>query len=187
MNAPDGKARCRWANPKNPAYIHYHDHEWGVPVHDDARLFEMLLLETFQAGLSWECVLNKREAFRAAFANFDAEKVSAFGQKEIQTLLANPRIIRNRLKIGAAIANAGIFLAIRKEWNAFGNYLWHWTDNAIIHEQGLTSSPLSDAVSADLRQRGMKFTGSVSVYAYLQAVGVIYSHDPGCFLERKKA
>lgn len=186
MNAPDGKARCSWANPKNPVYIHYHDHEWGQPVHDDAKLFEMLLLETFQAGLSWECVLNKREAFRAAFADFDAEKVAAFGQEEIPALLADPGIIRNRLKIGAAIANAGIFLAIRKEWGSFDDYLWRWTNNVIIHEQGRTKSPLSDAISADLRKRGMKFTGSVSIYAYLQSVGVIYSHERGCFLERKR-
>lgn len=179
---PDGKCRCHWANPKNEAYIRYHDEEWGVPVHEDGKLFEMLLLETFQTGLSWECVLNKREAFRRAFDGFDPEKIAAYPQEKIEELAADPGIIRNRAKIRAAVNNAGVFLEIRREWGSFSRYLWHWTDGKLIHETGKTVSPLSDAVSADLKKRGMKFTGSTMVYSYLQAVGVIESHEKGCFL-----
>lgn len=179
----DGKMRCGWANPDNPIYIRYHDQEWGVPVHDDSRLFEMLILEGFQAGLSWECVLNKREAFRRAFDGFDPEKVCAYGEEKMEELSRNPGIIRNRLKIRAAVNNARIFLEIQKEYGSFDEYLWSWTKGKVVHEKGVVSSPLSDAVSKDLKKKGMKFVGTVIIYSYMQAVGVIYSHEDGCFLE----
>ena len=184
MNWPDGKQRCRWANPNNERYLRYHDQEWGVPVHDDRRLFEMLVLESFQAGLSWECVLNKREAFRAAFDGFDPDLIASYGEDKIQTLQSDPGIIRNRQKIRAAVSNAGIFRKIQQEWDSFDHYLWHWTDYRTIREFGPTHSPLSGAISGDLKRRGMKFVGSTILYAYLQAVGVIRAHEPGCFLEK---
>ena len=180
----DGKTRCAWANPKNPAYIAYHDHEWGVPTHDDRDLLEMLILECFQAGLSWECVLNKREAFRRAFDNFDLEAVCAYDQKKIAALLQDEDIIRNRLKIHAAVNNARIFRDVQREFGSFDRYLWGWTDGATVYESGLASSPLSDTVSKDLKERGMKFVGPTVIYSYLQSVGIIYSHDAGCFLCR---
>lgn len=181
----DGKVRCPWANPKNPAYLHYHDFEWGVPVHDDHTLFEMLILEGFQAGLSWECVLNKREAFRRAFDNFDAETVAGYGQDKLDALARDPDIIRNRLKIRSAVTNARVFLDIQAQFGSFDRYLRQWTGGRVVCETGLATSPLSDAISGDLKKRGMKFVGSTIIYAYLQAVGVIDSHEPGCFLSRK--
>ena len=185
MEWSDGKKRCCWANPKNERYIRYHDEEWGVPVHDDGKLFEMLILECFQAGLSWECVLNKREAFRAAFDGFDLEAVCAYGEDKLEALVRDPGIIRNRLKIQAAVTNARAFREIQGEYGSFSEYLWHWTDGKVVYETGLTYSELSDRISKDLKKRGMKFVGTTVVYAYLQAVGVIYSHDGGCFLEHK--
>lgn len=182
----DGKPRCHWANPKNPRYIAYHDEEWGIPVYDDAKLFEMLLLECFQAGLSWECVLNKREAFRIAFDYFDPEKIACYDETKQQALRENTGIIRNKLKIRAAVNNARIFLAIQQEWHSFANYLWHWTDNTILYETNQTTSPLSDAISKDLKKRGMSFVGSTTIYAYLQAVGVINSHEVTCFCFQKQ-
>lgn len=183
MEWKDGKVRCRWANPKNETYIHYHDEEWGVPVYDDHKLFEMLILECFQAGLSWECVLNKQEDFRKAFDDFELEKVCSYDEGKIQELCENPKIIRNRRKILAAVANARVFREIQEEYGSFSSYLWHWTKNKVIYETDAVSSPLSDAVSKDLRKRGMKFVGTVIIYSYMQAVGVIYSHEKGCFLE----
>ena len=183
MDWADGKRRCCWANPKNERYIRYHDEEWGVPVRDDHKLFEMLVLECFQAGLSWECVLNKREAFREAFDGFDLEAVCAYGEEKMASLRSNAGIIRNRLKIQAAVTNARAFRAIQKEYGSFAEYLWHWTDGQVVYEKGQTKSELSDRISMDLRKRGMKFVGSTVIYAYLQAVGVIYAHDAGCFLE----
>ena len=185
MEWKDGKIRCRWANPKNERYIRYHDEEWGVPVHNDRKLFEMLILECFQAGLSWECVLNKRDAFREAFDGFDLEKVCAYNEDKLEALRNNPGIIRNRLKIQAAVTNAKIFREIQQEYGSFADYLWQWTDGKVIYETGRTSSELSDAISKDLKKRGMKFVGTTVIYAYLQAVGLIYSHDEGCFLEHK--
>lgn len=181
---PDGKPRCSWTNPANPLYINYHDNEWGVPLRDDHRLFELLILENFQAGLSWECVLNKRAAFRAAFENFELEKVCAFGPERLERLLLNPAIIRNRKKLASVPHNAGIFARIADECGSFANYIWSWTGGAVIYENCRTTSPLSDAVSGDLRKRGMKFTGSVIVYSYLQAAGIINSHEDGCFLRK---
>lgn len=183
MEWADGKTRCGWANPKNERYVRYHDEEWGVPVHDDHKLFEMLVLECFQAGLSWECVLNKQEAFRRAFDNFDLERVAAYGEEKLAALQSDPDIIRNRLKIRAAVTNARVFREIQREHGSFSDYLWGWTGGKVLYEKGLANSPLSDRVSKDLKKRGMKFVGTTVVYAYLQAVGVIYSHDEGCFLE----
>lgn len=174
--------RCFWANPKNPLYLKYHDKEWGIPLHQDKKLFEMLLLESFQAGLSWECVLNKREAFREAFDNFNAKKISAYDEAKVQELLANPGIIRNKLKVNAAINNAKIFLAMQKEFGSFDNYLWGFTNGEVIQEPCnlRTTSPLSDAISKDLKKRGMKFVGSTVIYSYLQAMGIIWGHLPEC-------
>ncbi len=185
MEWHDGKCRCRWANPKNELYIRYHDEEWGKLVQDDAKLFEMLILESFQAGLSWECILNKREAFRTAFDGFDLEKVCAYEGAKEEALRTAPGIVHNRLKIHAAVTNARIFREIQKEYGSFDAYLMHWTGDAVIHETGKVSSPLSDAVSADLKKRGMKFVGTVIIYSYLQAVGRIESHEDGCFLSTK--
>lgn len=187
MKWADGKIRCCWANPRNERYIRYHDEEWGVPVHDDRKLFEMLILECFQAGLSWECVLNKRDAFRKAFDNFDPEKVSAYTEDKLEALRSNPGIIRNRLKIQAAVTNAWAFLEIQKEYGCFSDYIWHWTDGKVVCETGRTSSELSDRISKDLKKRGMKFVGTTVIYAYLQAVGVLCSHEQGCFLANQKA
>lgn len=182
---PDGKMRCAWANPGNPRYIRYHDDEWGVPVYDDRKLFEMLILEGFQAGLTWECVLNKQDAFRRAFDGFDPEKVCAYSEEKMEELQKDPGIIRNRLKIRAAVNNAQVFCSIAQEYGSFSDYLWGFTDGKVVYEKGETRSALSDAVSEDLKKRGMRFAGTTIIYAYLQAVGVIYSHDAGCFLERK--
>ncbi len=184
MKWADGKMRCYWANPKNERYICYHDEEWGVPVHDDQKLLEMLILECFQAGLSWECVLNKRDAFRKAFDGFDLEKICAYHEDKLEMLRNNPEIIRNRLKIQAAVINAQAFRKIQKEYGSFSEYLWHWTDGRVIQETGKTSSELSDTISKDLKKYGMKFVGTTVVYAYLQAIGVIWSHEDECFCSR---
>ena len=178
----DGRQRCSWANPKNERYVRYHDEEWGRPVHDDGKLFELLLLECFQAGLSWECVLNKREGFRRAFAGFDLEKVCAFTAEDVERLMQDASIIRHRRKIEAAIGNARVFREIQREFGSFARYLWQWTEGEVLHEYGRTTSPLSDALSKDLKKRGMRFVGSTTIYSYLQAVGVIESHESDCFL-----
>lgn len=177
--------RCQWVNEANPLYVKYHDEEWGVPSRDDAYLHEMLLLECFVAGLSWECVLNKREAFRAAFAGFDARQVAAFGPEEVESLLQNPGIIRHRAKIQAVIANARVFLEIRAEFGSFADYAWSFTGGRVICEpwHQRTSSPVSDALSRNLKSRGMRFTGSVTMYSWLQAVGIICGHGEECELK----
>ena len=174
--------RCKWCNLNNPKYIEYHDNEWCKPNFDDKYLFEMLILESFQAGLSWECILNKREDFRKAFDNFEIDKVSDYDEKKVQELLKNENIIRNKLKINAAINNSKIFKEIQNEYKTFSNYIWSFTNNKVIYEIGKTSSELSDIISKDLQKRGMKFVGSTIIYSYLQAIGVIYSHDKDCFL-----
>lgn len=176
--------RCRWVNLENPLYVSYHDEEWGRPLHDDCKLYEMLLLECFQAGLSWECILNKREHFRKAFSDFDPAAVAAYGEADVRRLMADKGIIRNRAKIMAGIANSRVFLDIQQEWGSFDRYLWLFTKDAVVVEPYTerTTSPLSDAVSADLKRRGMKFVGSVTIYSYLQAVGVINGHGPECSL-----
>lgn len=182
----DNKIRCKWANPKNELYISYHDKEWGQPVYDDHKLFEMLILESFQAGLSWECVLNKREAFREAFDQFDLDKVCDYDEEKMLELQNNPAIIRNRLKIKAAVTNANIFKDIVKEYGSFSDYLWGFTNHQVVYENDKTSSLLSDKISDDLKKRGMKFVGTTIIYSYLQAVGVIYSHEDECFLSIHK-
>ena len=177
------RRRCRWVNLKNPRYIRYHDEEWGRPHYDDGYLFELLVLESFQAGLSWECILNKRESFRTAFDGFDCRKVAAYTQEKMDALAADPSIVRNRRKIAAAVNNARIFLTIQEEFGSFSNYLWHFTrGEQVVHRDGLlrASSPLSDAVSRDLKGRGMRFVGSVIIYSYLQAAGIIDDHEPEC-------
>lgn len=185
MNWADGKCRCKWANPQNERYIKYHDEEWGVPVYEDHKLFEMLILESFQAGLSWECVLNKQSDFKIAFDNFDVDLVAGYGEEKMEKLRKNPKIIRNKLKIAAAVNNARIFKEIQREFGSFSKYLWKWTEGKIIYENDRTFSALSDAVSSDLKKRGMKFVGTTIIYSYLQAVGVIYSHEEGCYLKKE--
>ncbi len=182
MNQPK---RCAWVNLDNPLYVRYHDHEWGVPLHDDRALFELLILEQFQAGLSWECILNKREAFRRAFDGFHPQQVAAYGPEKLAALAEDASIVRNRRKIRAAVNNARVFMDIQREWGSFDRYLWHWTEGQPVYETGRVSSPLSDAVSQDLKRRGMGFAGTVIVYSYLQATGVIHSHEEGCFLHRQ--
>ena len=180
------KKRCAWCNPKNPKYIEYHDCEWGIPNFDDKYLYEMLILESFQAGLSWECVLNKRENFRLAYDNFDIDTVCCYGKEKITELANNKKIIRNKLKIKASINNSVIFRNIVKEHGSFYNYLKSFFDGEIIYETNKTTNPLSNSISADLQNRGMKFVGSTIIYSYLQAIGIIYSHDRDCFLYKIK-
>ena len=174
--------RCKWCNLKNKKYIEYHDKEWGKPNFDDKYLFEMLILESFQAGLSWECVLNKREHFRKAFDNFDIDKISNYSKEKVEKLLKNEKIIRNKLKINATINNSKIFKNIQCEYGTFHNYLKTFTDNKIIYEIDKTTNELSDRISKDLHKKGMKFVGSTIIYSYLQAIGVIYSHNKECFM-----
>ena len=177
--------RCNWCNLKNEKYIEYHDKEWGIASYDDKYLYEMLILESFQAGLSWECVLNKREDFKKAFDNFEIDKVCNYDDKKICELLHTEKIIRNKLKINAAINNSKIFKEIQKGFGTFSNYIWKFTDNKIIYEVGKASSTLSDLISKDLKKRGMKFVGTTIVYSYLQAIGVIYSHEKECFMYKE--
>lgn len=177
--------RCHWVNLKNEKYVTYHDNEWGVPSYDDNYLFEMLLLESFQAGLSWECILNKREAFRKAFDDFDYKKISLYDDSKIDELISNKDIVRNKLKIKAAIKNAKIFISIQKEFGSFSNYIWSFSNNSIIKNMDnvfYTTSELSDRVSNDLYKRGMRFVGSVIIYSYLQAIGIINDHELECSL-----
>ena len=184
----NNKQRCFWVNLKNPIYIQYHDEEWGKPCHDDQKLYEMLLLECFQAGLSWECILNKRENFRRAFDGFALDKIIAYDEEKIQALLNDSGIIRNHRKIAAAINNSKVFRNIQKEFGSFDSYLWGFTDGKVTYEscELYTSTPLSDAVSKDLKKRGMSFVGSTTIYSYLQAVGVVNGHTENCFCYKEK-
>lgn len=177
-------SRCRWVNERNPLYVSYHDTEWGVPMRDDGYLYEMLVLESFVAGLSWECVLNKREAFRAAFADFQVEAVAQFGEKEVAELMQNTGIIRHRGKIEAVIANSRVFLQIQAEYASFAKYIATFVGAEPLYEPYhiRVSSPVSDAISRDLRRRGMRFVGSVTLYSWMQAVGLIQAHGPECYL-----
>ncbi len=177
--------RCKWCNLNNPQYIEYHDNEWGKPNFDDKYLFEMLILESFQAGLSWECILNKRKDFRIAFDNFDMDKICNYKEEKVQELLHNEKIIRNKLKINATINNSKIFKKIQSEYGTFYDYLRSFTNDKVIYEIGKTTNELSDTISKDLQKRGMKFVGSTIIYSYLQAIGVIYSHEQECFLNKK--
>ena len=178
--------RCNWCNLKNPLYIKYHDEEWGILNQNDNYLYEMLILESFQAGLSWECILNKREAFRKAYDNFDINKVCNYDDNKIEELIKNKDIIRNKLKIQASINNSKIFKQIIKEYGTFYNYLLTFTKGNIYYNSVDTKSKLSDDISKDLIKRGMKFVGTTIIYSYLQAVGIINSHQENCFLSQNK-
>lgn len=176
--------RCFWVNMDNPLYVDYHDNEWGVPKYDDHELYELLILEMFQAGLSWETILNKRENFRKAFDNFDWNSIVNYDEDKINELMQDKGIIRNRKKIEATINNTKVFLNIQKEYGSFANFIWSFTDNkVIITDSKVVSNELSDTISKELRKRGMKFVGTVIIYSYLQAVGVINSHEDNCFLK----
>ena len=181
------QTRCSWLNLSNETYVKYHDEEWGRPLYDDRKLYELLILESFQAGLSWECVLNKRENFRAAFDGFDIDKIIQYDEEKKQELLNNSGIIRNRLKIKAAINNSMVFKAIQKEYGSFSDYIWSFTDHKVVQEEFTvrTTSPLSDTISKDLKKRGMTFVGSTIIYSYLQAIGVIHAHSKDCVCYRK--
>ena len=180
------KIRCKWCNLDNPLYIEYHDEEWCQLNLDDDYLFEMLLLESFQAGLSWECVLNKREDFRISYDNFDIDKIINYDENKINELLSNPKIIRNKLKIKSSINNAKIFKNIENEYGSFYKYLLGFTNGKILYEVDKTTNNLSDKISKDLIKRGCKFVGSTIIYSYLQAIGIIYSHDKECFMYKKQ-
>jgi len=190
MAAGKSEVRCNWAEGKGDLYREYHDTEWGVPVHDDRRHFEFLILEGAQAGLSWSTVLNKRDAYRKAFAGFDPEKVARFDAKKLESLLQNPGIIRNRLKINAAVINARAFLAVQEEFGTFDAYVWRFAGGKPILNKRKTmkdipaTSAESDALSNDLKKRGFKFVGSTIVYAHMQAVGMVNDHIMSCFRYR---
>ena len=185
------KKRCDWANTKNELYLKYHDEEWGIPVHNDNKLFEMLILEGAQAGLSWETVLKKRVDYRKAFSNFDPLKISKYNESKQQKLLKNERIIRNRLKIKSAIQNAKIFLKIQDEFGNFNKYIWSYVDDKPLQNnfKSLSDIPaktdLSDRISKDLKKRGMNFVGSTIIYAFMQAIGLVNDHTKNCFRYRE--
>ncbi|MCA9258019.1 MAG: DNA-3-methyladenine glycosylase I [Planctomycetales bacterium] len=183
----DSHIRCDWVQGGNDAYVRYHDEEWGVPIHDDRRQFEFLILEGAQAGLSWATVLNKREAYRKAFADFDPDKVARFTPRKIESLLQNPGIIRNRLKVNAAVTNAQAFLELCEQRGSFNDYLWEFVGGGPKqnrwrrHQDVPATSPESDALSKDLKRRGFKFVGSTIVYAHMQAVGMVNDHLVSCY------
>jgi DNA-3-methyladenine glycosylase I len=185
MPDPANKIRCRWAADELSAA--YHDAEWGVPVHDDRVLFEFLILEGAQAGLSWITILKKRAAYRKAFDRFDPRKVARYDAAKTADLLANEGIVRNRLKIAAAVTNANAFLAVQKEFGSFGRYIWGFVDGKPVINHRSAANPLpartaqSDAMSKDLLRRGFKFVGSTICYAFMQAVGMVNDHDVDCF------
>ncbi len=181
------KARCSWAGDM-PIYIEYHDNEWGRPVHDDMKLFEMLILESMQAGLSWITVLKKREAFREAFDGFDPKKVSLYDDTKIEELMANEKIIRNRLKINAAITNARLFLDVVERYGSFDKFIWSYVDYVPVtgHWKKLedvpATTPLSDKISRELKKMGFKFVGSTIIYSFMQAIGMVNDHIMDCFV-----
>lgn len=180
------KTRCNWSN-KTKIYQDYHDFEWGVPVHDDRKLFEAIVLDGAQAGLSWETILNKRENYRKAFDNFDVKKVSRYGSDKIDELLQNSGIVRNRLKINSAVTNAKAFIEIQKEFGSFDKFLWNFVDGKPIQNQWETldevpaKTALSDRISKELKGRGFKFVGSTIIYAFMQAIGMVNDHTTDCF------
>jgi len=182
--------RCAWCG-EDPLYVSYHDNEWGVPVHTDRKLFEFILLEGAQAGLSWITVLRKRQAYRQAFDGFDFNKVAAYKEKKLEELLENPGIIRNKLKISSAVTNAKAFITVRKEFGTFNKYIWAFVDGRPVqnHRKGMqdipANTPLSDAISKDLKKRGFKFVGSTIVYAHMQATGMVNDHVADCFRYRQ--
>lgn len=179
--------RCQWAEGVSLSYIEYHDKEWGVPSRDDALQFEFLILEGAQAGLSWSTILNKRDGYRSAFADFDVEKVARFTDKRIEKLLLNSGIVRNRLKVRSAVTNAKAFLAVQKEFGSFSDYIWGFVDgkplqNRFVKDSDIpATSSASDSLSKDLKQRGFKFVGSTIMYAHMQATGLVNDHVVACF------
>lgn len=176
--------RCSWVDENSEIYKKYHDEEWGIPKYDDRELFELLILEGFQAGLSWLTVLKKREAFRKAFDNFDVKKVANYDENKINELLKNEKIIRSRNKIQSAIQNAKIFIKIQEEFGSFAKYIWKFTDGKVIKnsdDKFRVSTPLSDTVAKDLKKRGMKYVGTVIIYSYLQSAGIVNDHETTCF------
>ena len=178
------KRRCNWVEGKEDIYLDYHDNEWGKAVYDDQTLFELLLLECFQAGLSWITILKKREYFREAYDNFNIDKIVNYDENKIEELMKNKLIIRYRKKIEASIINARVFKEIQEEFGSFSKYIWSFTDNKILkdtEENYLTKSRTSDAITKDLKKRGMKFVGSVTIYSYLEAIGIINNHTKDCF------
>ncbi|AMK16356.1 DNA-3-methyladenine glycosylase I [Methanobrevibacter olleyae] len=178
------KKRCSWAEDVDDVYVEYHDKEWGVPTYDDRELFEMLVLESFQAGLAWITILKKRENFRNSFDNFDVRKVANYDEDKIEELRNDKGIIRHKGKINAAINNANIFIEIQEEFGSFSNYIWHFTDNQILkdsEENYQTNSPLSNQIAKDLKERGMKFVGTTIIYSYLESIGIINNHIHECF------
>ena len=191
LTIADDKNRCGWVGGK-PHFIAYHDQEWGVPIHDDQKHFEMLLLEGAQAGLTWETILLRREGYRGAFADFDPEKVALFTAKKKGLLLKNPGIIRNRLKIDSAVTNAQAFLAVQKEFGSFDQYVWRFVGGATKINRWTrmskvpATSPESDALSKDLKKRGFRFVGSTIIYAYMQAAGLVDDHTPDCFIHARR-
>ena len=186
MSQPD-KNRCPWSQGVNDDYLRYHDLEWGVPVRDDPTHFQFLVLESAQAGLSWAIVLKKREGYRKAFANFDVQRVARFNRRSVERLVNDARIIRNRQKIEAAIGNARAFLAVQEEFGSFDRYVWRFVDGAPVvnrwrrQNQVPATSPRSDALSKDLKNRGFKFVGSTIIYAHMQATGLVNDHLESCF------
>ena len=174
------KNRCSWVT-SDEIYVEYHDNEWGIETHDDKDLFEMLVLESFQAGLSWITILKKRENFKRAFDDFDVEKVANYKEDKINELLENEGIVRHKGKITSAINNAKIFIEIQKEFESFDKYIWSFTNGNIIKAEFKTESDLSKAVSKDLKKRGMKFVGPTIIYSYLESIGVIDNHEHDCF------
>ena len=188
----DGKLRCAWCST-DPLYLAYHDTEWGLPVHADRRLFEMLCLEGAQAGLSWLTILRKRENYRLAFDGFDAEKMARYNAAKRGRLLLDPGIVRNRLKVDAFISNAQAYLEIRASMNSFSDYIWRFTEGKVLRRRPLylggvaASTAHSDAMSRDLKQRGFRFVGSTICYAFMQAVGIVDEHQRHCWVSRRKS
>ena len=185
----EAKTRCGWCE-KDDLYRNYHDNEWGKPVYDDATIFEFLILETFQAGLSWYTVLAKRENFRSAFDNFDLNKVAKYSDKKMEELAENSGIIRNKLKIKATVTNAQAFIKVQEEFGSFSKYIWGFVDGKPIDNQPKTLSevkattPISDALSKDMKKRGFKFVGSTVIYAHMQATGMVNDHVMNCFTRK---
>ncbi len=184
--------RCAWTNLKNPLYVKYHDEEWAVPVYDDRKLFEFIVLESAQAGLSWEIILGKREGYRKAFRGFDPKKVARMTEKDIAKLLKDPGIVRNRLKIRATVNNAKRFLEVQKEFGSFSNYMWGWVNGKPVKNAWKTikelpaKTPLAEAMAKDLKKRGFSFLGPTVWYAHMQAVGMVNDHTRDCFCCSKR-
>jgi DNA-3-methyladenine glycosylase I len=185
------KSRCDWCEDTFDEYVRYHDEEWGVPVHDDKKQFEFLILEAAQAGLSWSTILKKREGYRKAFAGFDVKKVARFDEKKIQQLLQNPDIVRNKLKVRSAVSNAQKFIEVQNEFGSFDHYIWSFVDGEPINNHWKTmkevpaTTAISDKLAGDLKKRGFKFVGSTIIYAHIQAVGMVNDHLTTCFRHKE--